>query len=350
MNRQFFFRILLLLVVVAAGLNSQADESLGRLELSGLLLEPSYGHVEPHTGSFSAGRSYAELRWTLDPMVSATLKFGSRELLGQPARFGVVTNPESLAVIEAYGQTEAALGRLRFGMIPIVFGLEGGDSEKTLLLPRSLIFINRYLVLRDAGASYHISSAGFFSDWAIHNGEGGTDLDNNLWFTARLGWRSDTGLVVGVSGSTGRTSPASTNPKGTASSDAAWLDVNQDARLRIVNAFVSWRLKLLRLDIEGLAGEAMQGESVIKTRALHADLIWFTGSSVNALLRYDVMDPRNDRGNDQLTEYSVGLAWRSRYQNSVLTLLGTKRVQQDVPVDEHRALVMWRITPFTDQD
>jgi len=341
---------MLLAVVFVASRGARADENLGRLELSGLFLEPSYRHEESRAGRFSAGTSYAELRWTLDSAISASVKFGSRELIGQPARFGPVAGATSLAVIEAYGQAEANLGRVRFGMIPVPFGLEGGDVEKSLFFPRSLIFQERYLALRDNGVSYHVSSAGFFSDWTIHNGEGGADLDRELWFTTRLGWRSGKGFTAGLSGSTGRTSPASTNPAGTASSAEAWLDVNQASRLRIVNFFVSWLLKPMRLDVEGVGGEAVQGDSVIKTRALHADFIWFMGSAVNALLRYEILDPRNDLGNDQLAEYSAGLAWHSRYDNSVLQILGTKRVQQDVPVDEHRVTVMWRITPFTEKD
>lgn len=328
-------------------ISATADESLGHLEVSSLFLEPTYVHDEPRTGSFSAGTSYAELRWTLDPTISAILKFGSRDLIGQPARYGPVSQPEALTAIEAYGQADARLGRVRFGMIPIAFGLEGGDVEKNLNFPRSLIFQERYIGLRDYGVGYSVSSEGFFSDWAIHNGEGGPNLDNELWFTARLGWRSERGLMVGVSGSTGRTSPASTNASTAATSAQAWLDVNQAARIRIVNFFISWPTKPVRLDIEGFGGEAVQGDSVIKTRAAHADLVWFTGTPVNALLRYEILDPRNDLGGDQLTEYSAGLAWHSHYDNSVLTVLGTKRVQQDVPVDEHRVMVTWRITPFT---
>lgn len=340
---------LAVVLTVGAGQIAIADESLGRLEVSGLFLRPTYVHREPKAGQFSAGSSYAELRWTLGSAISAQLKFGTQDLLGRPARFGPQTEPERVAMVEAYAQADdPAHGRFRLGLLPVAFGLEGGDTEQERQFPRSLLYQERYLVLRDYGASYHISSAGFFSDLTAHNGEGGVDLDHELWFSARLGWRQRRDLVLGFSGSAGRTSVLSTNPNGSFSGNGAWLDINQPARLRIVNFFVSWLLHPVRLEVEGTGGEAVQGESVIKTRALHADLEYITGGSVNGLMRYDVLDPRNDQGSDQLTEYSLGLAWRSQYGNSILTLLGTKRVQQDVPVDEHRAMVMWRIAPLAE--
>jgi len=322
-------------------------ERLGQLEVADFFLAPSYSFRESrHLGSFALDTSYVALMWTRDPIISAQMKLGSRSLLGQPVRFGPIVNKDQLVVIEGYGQANSDLGRFRFGLIPIFFGAEGGDLERHLSFPRSLIFQTRYLVLRDYGISYHIANEGFFSDWAIHNGEGGPDLDNEIWFTGRMGLQSNRSFRMGLTGSTGRTTKLSTDPSGlgNAALPDAGIDVSQPARYRIVNLALEWLVRPLHIETEATAGEAIQIDSVIKTRALHADLDLSIGS-LGWLLRYEILSPRNDVSGNQIVEYSLGLAWRSRYDNSVLSLIGTKKVVENVSADEHRALVTWRITP-----
>lgn len=322
-----------------------AEESVGKFEMSDLLIEPTYTYQEPNQGRFTVGSSYAAFTWTRDSVISAVFKAGTKDLIGHPARYGPALNSDQLGIIEGYGQADSVYGRIRLGMIPVPYGLEGGDAERHLRLPRSLIFQARYVPIRDYGASYRISHGGFFSDWAIHNGEGGTDVDNESWFTARIGWQGGRFFRIGASGMGGRTSPKSTNPSGTSSSTAAWLDVDKSARFRIVNGFLEWQIQPVTFSAESTAGDAIQDDSNIKTRALHADLEVETGS-VSWLARYDIMDPRNDVGTDQVTEYTAGFAIRTKYDNSVLYVLGTKKVQQDVQRDEHRGMILWRLTPL----
>ena len=323
------------------------SERLGHLEIADFYLAPTYSFRESrHLGSFDLGSSYVAMMWTRDPVISAVLKLGSRSLLGLPVRYGPNLNPEQVAVIEGYGQSNSDFGRFRFGLIPIAFGNEGGDVERHLTFPRSLVFQTRYMLLRDYGVSYHIANEGFFSDWTIHNGEGGPDLDNEIWFTGRLGWQSNRSFLLGLTGTTGRTTRLSTDPKGlgNAALPDAGIDVTQPARYRIVNLALEWFLRPLRLEAEGTAGEAIQGDNVVKMRALHTDLELTTGP-VNWLARYEILSPRNDVSGNQIMEYSLGLSWHSRYDNSVLSLIGTKKVIENVSLDEHRALVMWRLTP-----
>lgn len=343
---------LIALILTAGSARAQDTapaESLGRLEVADIFLEPTYGYREfGHAGSFDLGTSYMAIGWTRDAMISSVLKLGAPSLIGRPARFATTVTSESVAVFEGYIQVNTDYGRVRFGMIPIPFGLEGGDVERHLSFPRSQLFQARYLVLRDYGFGYHIANEGFFSDWALHNGEGGSDLDNEIWFTARLGWQSHRSFRLGFSGSTGRSNQLSTDPQnlGNSKLPAAWIDVDQPARYRIVNLFVEVLAKPLHFETEATAGEAVQGESVIKTRALHADLEVDLGKGpVRALARYDLMSPRNDVAGNQVFEYSAGLAWHSRYDNSVLSLIGTKKVVENVSQDDHRVLVVWRVTP-----
>jgi hypothetical protein len=341
----FFSLILLGSLPFSAG----AAENLGRIEVSDIFLEPIYTNVEPHQGSFSLGSSYLGASWTIDSVLSAQLKFGSRDLINSPIRYGPTTSLSQLAIVEAYAQADSEFGLFRLGMIPLYYGLEGGDVERELYFPRSLIYQARYIGLRDFGGSYHISSDGFTVDSTIHNGEGGADLDNELWLTTRLSWSRERHFRLGISGQVGRTTPLSTYPTGKEASGPAWVDVTQAARYRIVNAFVHWLIQPVQIEAEATAGDVLQGDNIIKTRALHADFVYITRGSLDWLLRYDILDPRNDLGSDQLTEISLGLAWRSAYRNSVLTLLGTKRIQQDTPPDVHRVMLIWRMAPIIDR-
>ena len=331
-------------VVAEAAPEEAYTESLGKLELSDLLIEPVFQLNEPKLASFGLGNSYLAAIWKRDNALSAEIKVGSRDLLGRPRRYGLATDNE-LALVEAYAQYDSVYGRIRAGLIPIAFSSQGGDAEARLSLTRSLLFRNRQVNLRDYGLSYRLTNEGFFSDWAIHNGEGGRDLDNETWFTARWGYEGGRFFRAGVSGSAGRTSPSSTNPLGVSSSVDAGLDVDEIARIRIANFFFDWESAPVRIEFQATGGDTRQGDDISKFRTLNADFIIAAGESLSWILRYDTFDPKTDAGGDLVTEATAGLAWRTRYDNSVLYLLGTKRWLQDTSSERHALLVMWRVTP-----
>jgi hypothetical protein len=153
------FRILMgsiaLALAVGSGgrVNAQADEGLGRLEISDLLLQPTFTAGEQHKGAFTLESSYLAATWTHSRTISAVFKIGSTDLIGAPARYGPVP-AATLGFLEAYAQSDSDFGRARFGMIPIPFGLEGGDAERRLRFPRSFLFQARYVNIRDNGFSY----------------------------------------------------------------------------------------------------------------------------------------------------------------------------------------------------
>lgn len=324
-----------------------AQDRLGTLVLSSLLVEPSYSFSEPRRGGFGFGNSFLETTWTRDTLLSARLKFGSTALLGRPARYAATSTTEDVRVVEAFAQIDSSYGRVRAGLVPIPYGLEGGDVEERLRFPRSSFWQNRYLPLRDQGVSYHISNKGFFSDWAIHNGEAGPDLDNELWFTTRFGWVGGRTLSVGASAAAGGTAPESTGtPTGGIAPSVPGLDPDRPARVRVANLFVDWRSKPVSIALEGNLGEVRQGGNGKKTGAFRADIEFGLTEAADALIRYDLFDPLTDQSGDRVEETTLGLAYGSLYQNSVIYLLGTRRDVQGAPQPEHRVLVLWRMTPF----
>lgn len=327
------------------GETSHAQESLGTLAVSSIFLEPSFTYSEPSQGAFNAGRSFLGVSWTREPNLAAVLKVGSRSLIGTPARYGAAP-VDQLALIEGYAQVDTVVGQFRGGLIPIAYSLEGGDSEERLRLPRSLLFENRAINLRDYGASYHISHGGLFSDFAVHNGEGGTDLDNRMWFTFRAGYQNGRLLKAGLSGSTGSTTAASTNPSGTTTpTSVAGYDVTRSAKIRLANAFLELTLDRVTFVAEATGGDVQQDTVSNRLRAGHVDLEWNATDFVSALARYDIYDPSTAPA-DQVEDYMAGFAFKSAYENSVLYLLGSKRKFEGNPDNTHRVLLIWRMTPF----
>ncbi len=331
--------------------NARAQDSLGTLGVSSIFLEPSFIYSEPTQpsqsakGAFEAGRSFLGVSWTQEPNLAAVLKVGSRSLIGTPARYGPAP-VDQLALIEGYAQIDTVVGEFRGGLIPIAYSLEGGDSEERLRLPRSLLFEQRAVNLRDYGASYHISHGGLFSDLAVHNGEGGPDLDNRMWFTFRAGYQEGRGLKIGVSGSTGSTTPLSTNPTGTATpTSTAGYDITRSAKIRLANFFVEATVGRVTLVSEITGGDVQQDTGNNRLRAGHVDLEWNASDKFSYLARYDSFDP-SALVAAQIQDYTAGIAWKSVYENSVLYLLGSKRKYEGNPNDTHRVLLIWRMTPF----
>ncbi len=323
---------------------AQAQESLGTLGVSGIFLEPTFVYAEPSRGSFEAGRSFLGVTWTREPNLAAVLKIGSRSLIGTPARYGPAP-VDQLALIEGYAQIETIAGQFRAGLVPIAYSLEGGDSEERLRLPRSLLFAQRTINLRDYGASFHISHEGLYSDFAIHNGEGGTDLDNRSWFTFRAGFQNSRALKVGVSGSTGSTTPFATNPGGNVvATPNAGYDITKSAKLRLANLFTEATWERVTFTTELTAGDVRQDAASNELRAGHLDAEWNASDKFSYLARYDYFDP-STASTDRIEEYMAGIALKSVYENSVLYLFGSKQKFEGNPNDIHRVLLIWRMTP-----
>lgn len=348
---------LALLVVATAvlPLKAHAQEQLGEIKFSDIFIEPNFTLTEPHQGRFNLGSSYLEGAWDL-PLgevgasdfvfdVRAVMKAGAASLLGRPARYEAVDGGDRLALVEAYGEASTTYGRVRLGLIPIPYGLEGGDVEARLVFPRSLFYSQGWVGFRDQGFSFRISNNGFFSDWAVHNGESGPDLDNETWFSARWGWNAVRGLTLGLSGTTGRTSPRSTNASGSADSVRAGLDVDRESKIRLATAFGEWESRELGIRAEAHIGEVRQGDDVVKVNGGHFDVDYEIWRRLVVLARYDSLDPNTMVSGDRIDEPSIGLAWRSRDENSVLTVLGSKIIREGSSQDAHQLQVIWRMTP-----
>lgn len=327
------------------------SEPIGTISVSDLLLAPRFSYSEPSRGHFQPGDSYVAFRWQRDEVLSATVVLGTQSLINIPNRYTQI-NGDTINIIEAYGQSDNSYGKFRFGLIPIPFGSEGGIAEGRLRFPRSLIFEKGIIGLRDHGVSYAIDYERFISEWAIHNGESGRDLDNQVWFTARWGYLSPGKMRLGVSGQAGRTRPLSTDPTGTYAGGAtqspdAIMDLTRHAKFRIANVFLHYDTRRFGFTLEGTTGDVIQ-ESRRKFNAAHADVYVPITPRISTLARYDFFDPKRPGTpkNQYVSQHvTAGLSYRTGLDTSEIYLLGTQELKPDPISDVHRFMIMWKLTP-----
>ncbi len=329
--------------------HSGEQERLGKVYLSDIFLSPRFNYAEPKSGSFMPGNSYLAGDWTRGDAISGHLAFGTKSLIGVPARYGIV-NDQDFVLVEGYAQIVSNYGRFRLGLQPIPFGMETGINEANLRFERSLIYQKRLMGIRDVGLGYSITNDGFFSDWLIHNGEGGRDLDNQTWFTARLGYHKDN-LTGGLSGQTGKTSPLSTDPTGNlaatpgGSLQTTGINIDDGAKYRLLNLFIAYRTKDIETGLEFTSGDIFQSQTQSHPSGGHVDVFLPFGEVFAAMFRYDYFDPKNtiDPTNQQ---YTLGACFRSPYETSNIYIFGSRNVLPAGQSDSHQVLLVWRVSPF----
>ena len=169
-----------------------------------------------------------------------------------------------------YGMTSAFIqadwpvyGRLRLGLIPLPYGLEGGLRDSQLTLPRSVFY--QFIPNHDLGLSYLVSYKGFYVESALHNGafQGNSFstpmVSQRLWWTTKGGWKGVYGIDIGMSASVGEFIGQNLWP------------YYSHAR-RIGNAYLGFQIKQLSFKSEFHFGEIYFDENKIPISAWHIDL------------------------------------------------------------------------------
>ncbi len=330
----------------------QSGERVGSLELSDVYLSPRFHYLENRVGHFELGESSVGFRWHRDQDVSVNILLGSQELVAPPRRYVDLDSGKDsdVALVEAFVEAQSLVGKMRLGQIPLPFGVEGARGESGLQFPRSLLWRGRWIGLRDQGFAYSVEHKGFQNEWAIHHGEGGEDRDNQLWLTSRWSYRwSARGrddFYAGLSASTGRTTPASTDDLVIPRSQVnAGLIPSENARVRIGNLFFEWQKPTFVMVAEGTVGESLQMNSRARFRGGHTDFHYYWSQRIGIHARYDALDPSNRFENDRLEETTLGLSLRGLYSNSVVYFLFTQSHLQGHRPHRHEGMVIWRVTP-----
>ncbi len=355
---------------------ADVPERFGQFQWLSPWIESGGTYDEGRDGRFRIFSASFGGRWVGDlsrnragEFLEAQVSFGSRSLVASPLRYSRNEEAElSPTLIDGFAGVSGNWGRLRFGLLPLLFGLESGaESERIWIRP---LVLRRGLVgLRDVGLHYSVASSGFFSDWFVHNGEGGEDLDRELWTTARWEYRLRTSRMQwkwGASGQVGRTTPASTQP-GTSppgsSIATAKPEINpaESSRLRFASLFMSsdWVVGIgergdetdrrFGFELEAFGGEVLQDSRTRRIRSLRLDFHWDPSDFWGLFLRGEAFDPDSQVSADMMHEASFGLQryfLKGAMKRSLRgVLVVTKEMQENQVQDHHRVEFRLRFSP-----
>lgn len=342
--RGFLYFLLILKAFLISSPTFAITEKLGRVELTDVLIKPWFELKEPQEGEFQIGDSSVQFTWFLENHFQSKIRIGPKTLLNPMARFNTPPSTD-IGLVEAYGQYSSLYGQLRAGMIPINYAAEGSLSEAELYFERHKLFEQRVLPLRDMGLEYSVQHNGYYSDLKVHNGEGQTNPDGRMWVTGNWGWKDRNKFQVGLAGLTGTTKPISTS---TSADNLANVDEAKEARWRMGTFFLRWFPSEWKTMMELTMGEVTQGEGdhvIGKFAGGHVDLI-FEKPLWGMMARWQYFNPNSEAKNDLQRETSIGFIFKNASQTSQLKLIGTKIVEDGVPVANDELRVIWQLTPL----
>jgi hypothetical protein len=330
----------LLLTVSAVSEAAILHEDIGELKIQDLLLRPSFSLSEPGKGEFSIGESSVALRWELEQKYAGVIRIGPRTLINPQARYSSKV-PDDITLVEAFAEYNDVYGRIRFGRLPVEFGYEGSLWERYLIFPRSLLFQQRAMNLRDTGISYFIQHNNWYTGVIISNGEGDSDQDGRTWYTGKWGYKADH-FEAGISGQTGSTKPAATNDSG---DTLAGVDPTREAKWRIGGPYINFSDRAFEMTMEYFVGELEQLEKTTKYSTGHADFGYSWTRRFATHFRYDMFDPKMRHDGDLQQQLSLALVASNSTHSSNLILVGSKNLEEGhrKPNDELR--LIWSLSP-----
>lgn len=323
--------------------NSQASEKLGVLSVEDLFFRPYFLVREGQEAEFGLGETSLALSWFKTQELGGIIRLGSRALINPMIHFSDDVK-EELSIVEAFAQLSGIYGRLRMGLIPIEFGIEGQWQESEIYFPRSLIFEKRLIPLRDFGISYQVGIQGYYTRIAIHNGEGESDnKDGQMFYTASWGWSDYKNVNVGISSMTGTTKPIST--QNVTQDLIAGINVDNAALWRLGQIYIHWHPNDWFFLSEFMFGELEQSEKVTKFNASHLDLGYRWNPNFKLFVRYDQFDPNESKDKDLEQKSSLALVFSDKYNTNSLYLIATKIFEQGSNVHNDEFRLIWSLTP-----
>lgn len=317
-------------------------EDIGVLKIHDLLVRPSFFLGEGGQGSFSMGESSLAFRWELDEKYAGVIRLGPRTLINSSARYAGTIN-DDIVPVEAYAELNHPYGRFRLGRLPIEFGYEGQQWERTLIFPRSLLFRRRVTMLRDVGGTYEIRHNDYYTFLAIHNGESDSDQDGKMWYTSRWGISNEK-FELGLAGQTGSTERDQTNASG---DSLAGVDVTKDAKWRMGGIYGALHKKTWEWVLEFYLGQREQEEPAGSGRFAvgHSDISVDFGRKYAVHLRYDTFDPNLKKDRDLQREISLAFVLSNKTHSSNLILIGTKVLEEGHQIGNDELRIVWSLSP-----
>ncbi len=346
-------------------------EQLGEFRLKEFVLRPSLAVTRSESSAqLSLGQSSLAWGWILtppnpsgrayQPELSAQFRVGDSSLRSPP-----LMHPQKerrgelqLTFVEAFGVLSGIYGELSLGLLPLNYALEGAMGEGELLLPRSQLFSERVVGLRDHGVSWRSSYNGYFTQQTIHQGRNEMSRQGAWWYTGTWGWREARGrMLMGLSAQKARLVAGESLEEEGSGPEA-------EMRARIGGAFLGfdpalgsqWQMGSLFLSVGQLTqswqlktqwtyGRRLQeglpdSQRTSTFQAFNLDLSYAWADRWLALARFDRLQ--------DLRFWTAGVALRSHQDTSTWIFLFSEQMQASGRPDqkERRAEILWRIFPL----
>ena len=337
-----YFKILFFFQLLSLGSVSFGQEPLGRIGISDLTLRPQGYYREGRQGEFELGESSVGLNWSMDEQLSSAVRFGAHGLRAKPHMYQITQKDNELDLLEAYGQYEGILGRVRLGLIPLGVGREGQLADSELIFPRSAVFSEGLLGLRDFGLNYFITHNRFFTSWTVHNGESDSNEDNRTWYSARWGYDFRK-LRLEMFGQTGSTTPLSTTGS---LMTVARFDPSKESKWRTGGVYADWIPGRFRTSIEFITGDVEQEKASHRFATGHFDLGHSWKEGLGLFFRYNPFDPDVERDNDTLHNLSIAVVKANLSMTSKVILVGTKTLEEGTQIANDEIRLIWTVTPL----
>lgn len=324
------FQIFLIGFNVMASASEVKGVKAPSISINDLFLQPRLRIVEKSSGGFQAIDANVSMLTKIDAWFDAQVVLGSSSSLNQPA--WVAPTSESLTVLKAIGTYHSPFGDIYAGQFQVPWGLEGTISDKDLWFPRSLFYLNGVFPLYDLGAGYFIDWDKFNFYFAVHNGEGALnpDRDNRLFVTGQWRYNGPANMKAGISATAGRVSAP---------------NVLTERRLRGANAFFGFHIFGLGLQLEGSFLQDLSQTLDKDVVAWHAALEHPVTDNINALLRYEELNPNSRVESDVLGRAFIGAEIHNKSSTSRLFVFLVKNTESQNEIKNDEIQVMWRLTP-----
>lgn len=337
-------RTLFLTLIASAFVTSaQADEVIGNFSIKDLHIRASLTNLHESETRFDLVGSFFALKWDKQDKYSAHLIVGSEQMRNLPVYYAA-TNDDKLGLVEAYAEYADFFGRFRFGLIPLEFGYDGVLQSYEQIFGRSLFFTQRVIGLRDQGISFYTEHRGYYTQFAIHNGEIDTAHDNRLWTSANWGFSNERNMRIQLSLQSGYVESAlsagSTNT-------LAGVTNGETARWRNGLFFVNWYPRDWNVVFELGGGELEQGLYEGRYNTSMFELSHQFSQRFISGLRYNQMDPNSKVEGDAITELSLLFMLKSKDSTGSIILQGTKVLEESNEIDNDQIRLVWVLTPIT---
>jgi hypothetical protein len=270
-----------------------------------LALGPGVEAQEVKSGGIFLKRSWLGHRLSLDSQLNLEARWGSEDLSQKAIWFE--RNPNSFDIKDLFIEYNSEWMNFRGGYIPIIQSFETSLEPQQRPLPEGSFKKRRWFVEQDLGLEWSVKNQEWSGRWAVHNGEGSSNKDSNLWLSGMWRYQNSDGFGALLSAFVGRTSQESTSGVISGADSQGFIFDNQsDMKIRhaALAIFRDWTHHFWVAEVG--KGEFFQNDQMQSYFWGHFDFVYRLGNGNSWLARYEQFQPNGRDRETQTQTYGLG--------------------------------------------